>query len=364
MAKDIKQLREDIGQIDKEMASLFEARMNKAAEIADYKKQNDLPVYDPKREAELLKANENYISNPDIKPYYRDFLQTQFRLSKAYQTSLLGTPKVAYSGVPGAFAYVAAKKAFPEGELIPCPNFSAAYQSVVDGDSTYCVLPIENSFAGDVGNVMDLIFNGPLVAVGQLEIPVSQNLMAVKGTSLSDVKLVYSHPQALEQCQRFIEDRRLGKKEAVNTAIAAKEVAEKGDKTIAAIASKETAELYWLDIIAPDINEAKNNTTRFLVFAKSQNKIDPSEKGVSSLLLFTVKNESGSLAGALNIIGAHSYNMRNLKSRPMKELMWSYYFFVELEGNIDSPEGEMMLTELKVICDRVKSAGVYKEINQ
>ena len=144
-----------------------------------------------------------------------------------------------------------------------------------------------------------------------------------------------------------------------NTALAAKFVAERGDKTVAAIASGDSAALYDLSILAQGVNRSQMNTTRFAVLSRAEERQISTKAGAHFVLLFTVRNEAGSLARALNIIGAHGFNMRTLRSRPMKELLWQYYFYVEAEGNIHGYEGKCMLEELAVCCDKVKVAGSF-----
>lgn len=154
--------------------------------------------------------------------------------------------KIAYSGVEGAFANIAASRIFPDGHLVSFGDFEEAYNAVVDGECDCCVLPIENSFAGEVGQVMDLMFQGSLYINGVYGLPVVQNLLALPGTKMSDIKEVVSHPQALSQCAAYITKHGYSMRQSSNTARAAKEVVERGDPHVAAIASAETAELYGL----------------------------------------------------------------------------------------------------------------------
>ena len=352
--------RKIIKETDAQMAKLFQKRMECVEQIALYKKSNALPIYDSKREAELLAENSALIEDETIRQYYFDFLKSNMAISKAYQQRLLNGLKIAYSGVPGAFAHIAAEKMFPGATHIACRSFDEAYKKVEDGQADTCVLPIENSTAGDVGTVMDLIFSGSLFINRMFELEVDQCLLAKEGASVFDIKTVVSHPQALEQCRQYINEHGFAEKEATNTAVSAKAVAEGDDKTVAVIASDRTGELYGLKVLANRINQSRNNTTRFAAFAKSLNIPDKSVKmGEHFILVFTVKNEAGALAKCLDIIGAHGFNMRNLRSRPMKELMWNYYFFVELEGNVNTEDGNTMMRALQTLCDRLKLVGTY-----
>ncbi|MBR5900306.1 MAG: chorismate mutase [Clostridia bacterium] len=360
--ENINKSRENINKIDEQISKLFEQRMQEVEAIANYKKERGIPVFDAVREQEHLASSASKISNAKFSGYYVDFLKNVMRISKDYQNALINGMKVVYGGVEGAFAMMAAKKAFPNAEFIPCTDFNEAYKGVEEGKYDAAVLPIENSFAGDVGVVMDLAFSGTLYINQIIDLDVVQNLLAVKGAKLENIKKVISHPQALAQCDEFINKHALEVENFSNTALAAKYVANQNDLTIAAIASEETASLYGLEVLANGINSARNNTTRFAVFTRTQNLPEETDRTGNEhfILLFTTKNEAGALAQTLNIIGAHNFNMRNLKSRPMKELIWSYYFFVEAEGNINTVNGKEMLQELSAVCSRLKLVGTYK----
>lgn len=355
----INDIRNKINDIDKEMAKLFEQRMEAATEVAKYKKEYALPVLDSKREQEVISNNVKYINDEKIKEYYVNFLQTTMDISKKYQTSLLQGMKVAYSGVKGAFAYNAAKKMFPDATYVSYLSFNDAYKACEKGECDVCVLPLENSYAGEVGVVMDLMFSGSLYINQVYELEVNHNLIVKKGTNINEIKTIYSHKQALDQCANYINEHKFSTIEVPNTALAAKYVSENDDKTIAAIASSDTATIYDLDIIAKNINESSANTTRFGAFCRTLHQSNANHKDEHAILVFTVKNEAGALAQTLNIIGSYNYNMRSLRSRPMKELLWNYYFYVEIEGNINSLEGKEMIKALNVFCDKLKVVGIF-----
>ena len=207
---------------------------------------------------------------------------------------------------------------------------------------------------------MDLIFSGSLYVNQVIDIPIVHNLLANEGATLESIKEVVSHPQALSQCSAYISKRGYEQRPYTNTALAAKLVKESGSCEIAAIASDETASLYGLKILESSINESRNNTTRFAVFSRSLNQSKSINKmGEHFILVFTVLNEAGALAKTLNIIGSYGFNMRTLRSRPMKDLQWNYYFFVEADGDINSNDGQDMIRQLKTVCDRLKVVGTY-----
>lgn len=354
----LEQAREVINQIDQDMANLFAQRMQAVKQVAEYKKENGLPVFDASRENAVVEKNAKLIADDEIRAYYVGFIKNTMELSKQYQHKILEGQKIAYSGVEGAFANIAAKRVFPDGLISSYSDFNEAYQSVVNGECDCAVLPIENSYAGEVGQVMDLMFNGSLYVNGVYGLKIKQNLLGVDGANVKDIKTVISHPQALNQCAEYIKQNDFIKLEEKNTAVAAQKVAALNDKSVAAIASFETAELYGLNVLDHDINASDGNTTKFAVFSRVQNK-NVNKKSNTFLLLFTVKHEAGALAKAVNVIGKYGFNMNALRSRPMKDLAWQYYFYVEAEGDETSAEGQKMLKELSKHCDKLKVVGHF-----
>ena len=358
----IDEYRKEINEIDKEMAGLFEKRMAVSKKVAEYKSEYGLPVKDSTRESQIYAKCAETINNPEIESYYVGFQQNVIALSCEYQERLMNGVKVSYSGVEGAYAYLAAKKLFPEAELVPCANFGPAYNAVLEGKADFAVLPLENSYAGDVGAVMDLAFEGPLHVNRVCTLNIEHSLLAVPGASLSDIKTVVSHSQALQQCDEYIRSHGFETKEYVNTARAAQFVKEQNDKSIAAIASPETAGIFGLTMLDSKINTANNNTSKFAAFAKTPVPY-ASIKGRKAgyIIVFSVKNEAGALAMTLDILGAHGYNLRNLKSRPLKGSMFEYYFYIEADGDIQNENGQNTLRELSVVCEKLKLLGAYVE---
>ena len=261
--------------------------------------------------------------------------------------------KIAYCGTQGSFSEIAAGKLFPKGKLLPCPSFQAAYDLVVKGDAQAALLPIENSYAGEVAATVDLLYRGSLKVKDVYEMKIEQNLVGVKGASLEDVNTVVSHPQALAQCAEYIAAHKFSEIVSENTAFAAKAVADKGAKNLAAIASRACAELYGLEVIAENVAESRENTTRFALFTQGEGKKRESEH---LILLFAVGDRSGALAEALQIIARYGYNMKSLHSRPLKDRPWQYYFYVEAEGNGSE---DALLNGLKDCCADVKIAGRF-----
>ena len=358
----LEDLRSQMQVTDKEMAALFERRMHLSEGIIRNKMAKGLPILDAEREKRLLDNNLSFLTDPALKEYYVLFLKNVMDLSKAYQSRLMTGMKVAYSGLPGAFAQIAVGHLFPDAEQIPCPDFESAYKACETGKADVAVLPVENSYSGEVGNVIDLIFDGSLFINMMVELGVTQNLLGVRGASKEDIHTVVSHPQALSQCAEFIHEMGYATQEYENTALAAKFVADSGNKTLAAIGSLDNAKRYGLEVLASNINNAATNTTRFAALSRVRNEPSRDATGEFFILVFTVKNEAGALAKVLNIIGSHGFNMTNLRSRPMKKGLWNHFFFAELEGNAHSENGRDLLTQLNTVCSQLKLVGTYKRL--
>jgi len=356
MSNKLEEARKIINEVDSQMAELFIKRMRAAEMVYEHKKEFGLPILDQKREDAVIEKNASLVEDEILKGYYIDYLKHLMGVSRAYQYRMQSGLKVAYSGVEGAFAHIAAGRIFPEGNRVSYSDFKAAYDSVVRGESDVAVLPIENSYAGEVGQTIDLIFSGGLFINGIYELDIHQNLLGVPDATVEDIKKVTSHPQALSQCHDYIKLRGFTTEESNNTALAAKRVAEAKDKSLGAIASVETAEIYGLKVIEANINKSGENTTRFAVLSKVK---ATSPMLSSSVLMFAVKNEAGSLANAIGIIGKYGYNMTALRSRPMKKHSWQYYFYVEIDGTTDTENGKKMIEELNQVCDQLKVAGTF-----
>lgn len=351
--------RRSINEIDEEMAKLFEKRMRAVEMVAEHKMTYGLPILDKERESYIIKKNSELIEDNTLREYFVKFLESNMEISKNYQLRISEGMNIAFCGTLGAFAHIATTKLFPTAKKSAYGDFASAYSSVVNGECDAAVLPLENSYNGEVGQVTDLMFSGTLYVNDMLELAVTQDLVVLPGTKLDDIKEVVSHPQALGQCADYIRRHGFMQREYSNTALAAKFIKENGDKSIAAIASEEAARIFGLEVLERKINESSLNTTRFAVFSRAENKHKTSEMGVHTILLFTVRNVPGALARAIDIIGKHGFNMRSLRSRPMKDLLWQYYFYVEAEGNINTSEGQAMMVELQDYCDRLKAVGTY-----
>ena len=356
MSNKLDEARKIINDVDSQMAELFVKRMRAAELVYEHKKEYGLPILDTNRENAVIEKNSALVEDEILKGYYIDFIKNMMATSRAYQYRMQSGLKIAYSGVPGAFAHIAAGRIFPDASRVPHSDFKAAYNAVVNGECDAAVLPIENSYAGEVGQTIDLIYSGGLYINGIYELEIHQNLLGLADATIEDITRVTSHAQALSQCHDYIQFRGFNTEEANNTAAAAKTVAKMQDKSLGAIASLETANIYGLKVLEANINKSGENTTRFAVLSKV---CASTPSHTNSVLMFTVKNEAGSLAKAISIIAKYGYNMTALRSRPLEKHSWQYYFYIEIDGLTNTEDGCDMLEELGHICDKLKVAGSY-----
>lgn len=357
--KRLNALRARIDDVDREMATLFRRRMEAVREVATIKRETGEAIYDPRREASVVADRTAELDDATLAPYYSEWLRQTMALSRAYQKRLLEGIRVAYSGVEGAYAALAAEALYPKAQALALGSFEEAYQAVVDARADLAILPLENSDAGEVASVTNLLFEGPLFIERTVDLTVSHVVASLPKTALSDVTTVISHPQALRQCSAFIRAQGWKTEVADNTARAAEMVKTIGNHALVAICSRSAAERLGLSVLRADIANRIQNLTRFAVLGASLPPAPPSDGSAQSVLFFTVKNEAGALGRALNIIGSHGFNLRVLRSHPRKDLLWSYYFYAETEGNLATPMGREMLEALRATCDVVKVVGSF-----
>ncbi len=357
--KELEQAIAEMRAVDREMAALFGKRLNAAREVARAQREMGIPAQEPVDPQSTIDENLPLVGDGELCSYYPLFLRNLMGLSAQAVHRVMDGIRVAYAGVPGAFAAIAAQKIYPDGCTVPYPDFRAAYQAVEEGECDCAVLPIENSYAGEVAQVMDLAYFGSLHINAVYEAQIHQCLLGTRDATVEGVREVTSHPQALSQCAEYIAAHGLLASEANNTALAARRVAEEGNPALAAIGSPEAAELYGLKILAANINESASNTTRFAVFTRVPHTAGAGENDSRFIMTFTVKNEAGALAKAISIIGECGFNMRALRSRPTKKLIWSNFFYLEGEGNLASDAGREMLRRLGELCSGLKVLGSY-----
>ena len=353
----LEQARAEINAVDAQLAALFERRMAAVLSVAQYKQAHRLPVYDAAREAVVLEKAAARIQDPALRPYYKDRVQNLMDVAKQYAAVVLGQNRAANQGVDGAFAPNALRALFPHAEAVSYSTWDEVFEAVASGEAAHGVVPFENSHAGDVSAVLDLCYNYPeLWVVDVYDLPISQNLLVLPGTQLSDLTRVYSHQQAIAQSETFLKQFGLPATAMPNTAMAAKFVAESGDRTKAAIASAETAALYGLEVLVPSINTDGDNTTRFIVLSREK-----PTGGNRFSLLFTLDNKPGKLAEVIQVIGRFGYDMESIKSRPLPHVQFEYYFYVQLvcPANAATDDCAKLVHELENVCRTVRILGVF-----
>jgi prephenate dehydratase len=254
---------------------------------------------------------------------------------------VVGGKRVAFQGEPGAYSEMATIQYFRNSNLVPMKSLQAVFDGLRQGDVDFGVVPIENSIEGSVNETYDLLLDTDFVVSGEIYLRVRHCLIVNKGGG-SDIRSVYSHPQALAQCRRYLQGRKLATVSAYDTAGAVKMIKQKKTMKVAAIASRRAAELYDMDILDEGIEDSKNNFTRFLILSKKRTKTTGRD-GTS--MIFSVKHIPGSLYSILEEFANRNINLTKIESRPKKEKPWEYNFYVDFEGHIDN----------KIITDAVES---------
>jgi prephenate dehydratase len=265
---------------------------------------------------------------------------------------------ISYQGEPGANSHIACRDVYPDWTPKPCPTFEDAFAAVTEGDAELAMIPIENSVAGRVADIHHLLPESGLHIVGEYFLPIHHQLMGVRGASLATIKTVQSHVQALGQCRRTL--RKLGLTAVVgaDTAGSARQIAEAGDPTRAAIASRLAAEVYGLDILAEDIEDEAHNTTRFIVLSPQAARIAPSGDCVTSFV-FRVRNIPAALYKALGGFATNGVNMTKLESYMIEGQFTATQFYAEVEGHPEEPGLKRALEELDFFSRQLSILGTY-----
>lgn len=374
---DLQEIRNEIDCVDRELVKLFEKRMELTTNVAKYKIETGKKVLDPEREQQKLAAIEELVSNEMNKRSINEIFTQIMANSRKYQYMLLESMgqtlredyevldelpvkgcRVVYQGVPGAYAYIAVKRFFGEDvDNYNVKTWRDAMEAVKRGDADYAVLPIENSTAGIVSDVYDLLQEYNNYIVAETYVKVEHALLGLPGASVSDIKSVYSHAQALMQCRSFLNAHQEWQtSEMINTAVSAKKVMEDGDKSQAAIASVEAAKLYGLDILQEKINTDDNNTTRFVIISNKRAFLKNAGK-VS--ICFETEHTAGSLYDMLSHIIYNGLNMTKIESRPIEGKAWQFRFFIDFMGNIDDASVMNALRGIEEEAMNIKLLGNY-----
>lgn len=378
---ELSQLRNEIDEIDNQLVELFCRRMDVSARVADYKRANNMPILVPSREREILvKIAEK--AGPEMGNYARVLYSMLFELSRGYQSkrnmvlsalyerinnSIETTPNlfpqapmVACQGVEGAYSQIACEKIFKSPFIMYFKNFDAVFTAIEQGLCQYGILPIENSTAGSVNKVYDLMIRHNFSIVRTFRMKIDHNLLTCKGATLADIKEIYSHEQAISQCSDFLKELTGVKVIPVeNTAVAAQMVASSGRKDIAALSSRSCAELYGLQCLASSVQDKGNNHTRFICISKNLEIYPGSDK---TSIMMILPHRPGSLYRILARLYTLGINVTKLESRPIPDREFEFMFYFDLETSIYSQEFVQLMCELEDLCEEFKYLGSYSEV--
>ena len=368
--------RTEIDKIDKEMTKLLEKRMNISKSISKYKMEHDMQIFHPEREKIVIEKNKGYLENKEygdlVESYYDNlmYLSRLVQQKEIYSENNIYTKPykndrenlvVGYQGVPGSFGNEAMLKYFKNiKEAKSYEKFEDVFKAVEDGEIEYGILPVENSSTGGIGKVEDLLQEYNLYIFGEECIRISQNLVGIKGATVDDIKEVYSHPQGFEQSTKFFDKHKdYNLIPYSNTAISAKLVSDLKDKSKAAIASERAAKLYDLKIIKKDVNDLKNNYTRFIVIGRDLECDETCDK-VS--ILFSIEDTSGGLYTVIRDIKEFGLNMSKIESRPNRNNPWNYIFFVDFDGNLFDVNIKKAINTIARSSKYFKLLGCYRDV--
>lgn len=374
--KDLKKIRGEIDEIDSQIVSLYEERMRLTAEVAEYKISVGKQVLDRQREAEKLNRVKDQ-AKEENRYGVGELFEQIMAMSRKRQYQLLQqrgkvqglgfqkveelpfcTRRIVYQGTEGAYSQLALKAYFGDGmEEYPVDTWRDAMGAIQSGEADYAVLPIENSSAGIVGENFDLMLEYDNYIVAEKTIKIEHALLGLPDAEISDIRTVYSHPQALMQSVDFLDGHDGWSRVPVkNTAVAAKQVVKEQRKDQAAIASEVTAGIYGLKILKKNINYSDENSTRFIIVGGEKVRLEDAAK-VS--ICFEVSHESGSLYRMLSHFMFNDLNMVKIESRPIKDKSFEYRFFVDIEGNLGDEAVQNALKGLLEEALYVKILGNY-----
>ena len=378
---DLNEIRGQIDGIDRELVALFCRRMALSAQVADYKKENNLPIYVPARERAILQQVAEQ-AGPELEKDARILYSMIFELSRGYQSRrntavsplfsriadaiektphlFPQNPMVACQGVEGAYSQIACEKIFQSPFILYFKNFEGVFNAIDQGLCRYGILPIENSTAGSVNKVYDLMIRHNFSIVRTFRMKVDHNLLANPGTALSDIKEIYSHEQAIGQCAEFLKTLPgVTVIPVANTAVAAQMVASSGRKDVAALSSRACAELYGLAVLAHSIQDKGNNHTRFICISKDL-EIYPGSDRTS--IMMVLSHKPGALYKVLSRLYTLGINVTKLESRPLPDREFEFMFYFDLETSVYSQEFVQLMCELEGLCEEFKYLGSYREV--
>lgn len=365
-------LRQKINETDEMLVKLFIERMVLAAKVGEYKSEKNMKIYDPVREKDIIERFANGVKiDFDIK-YIEQFLENLMFLSRRLQKDIISRKQevseiknldtniaIGYQGVPGCYSYQVGLEYFGEEiETLSCHSFRDVFEALAKGKIQYGVLPIENSTSGSINDVYDLLREYEFYIVGEKCLRVEHNLLAVEGAEISDIREVYSHLQGLIQCSTFLSQYPKWKQiPYFDTAGSAEYVAKEGLKSKACIAGKKAASAYGLSVISRDIQDNRNNSTRFVIISKE--KLDMKNADKISIV-FSVPHRPGTLYGILRHFAEGNCNLMKIESRPLEDKAWEYFFYVDFNGNVNEEGIKGILADVEKECSYLRLLGNYR----
>ncbi|MCQ2968839.1 MAG: chorismate mutase [Clostridium sp.] len=356
---DIDKLRDEIDDIDKQIIELFEKRMDVVLNVAKYKMERNLPIFNATRENSVIEKNLNRLKNKEYSDYAKDFLNNMMTTSRELQKSIMSSIKVGVQGVEGSFSEEAKINYFGEEKgIVFYDEFEDVFNALKNDEIEYGVLPVENSSTGAITVIYDLMKDYGFYILGEQCVKVKQNLIGLKGTKISDIKEVYSHPQGFAQSSEFLKKHKEWSKILYhNTALSVKHVCEIGDKSKVAIASERAAKRYGLEVIKENINNEVENTTKFIVIGKNL-EYDKDSNRIS--IVFSLEDEAGTLYKLLRHFSENNINLKKIESRPISNLPWKYVLYIDFEGNLDVAEVKNAISLIEEKSRYFKLLGNYK----
>ena len=379
---ELEQYRQEIDRIDGELVQLFLERMAVTGKVGEYKQRAGIPVLDAGREKQVIAAKTALTGDParkaDVAALYEGIMAISRRQQRklvregaeepgyaAYAAALaarrepVAAPRVVYQGEPGCYSEEAAVGFFgPEVSSRGLAWFPDVFAALERGEADYAVLPVENSSTGSIRQVYDLLAQYNYYVVGECQVKVEHCLMALPGVALEDIQTVYSHEQGLMQCERYL-DAHWGWRRVptLDTAGSAKQVAESGDRTAAAICSRRAAQIYGLHILAEGVNYNAMNHTRFVVVSPVL-ELRPGRNKISTV--FRLPHQSGSLHEILTVFAVQGLNLLKIESRPIPGRGWEYLFFLDFTGDLAAPEMDGVLHELGQLAAEFRILGNFR----
>lgn len=371
--RELNEVRKDITTTDYQIKELFLKRMKLAEEVAHYKIKNGEKILKADREKELVDVMIQNIPE-NIRPNFSSVLKSTIRVSRKHQYEEVlkenpeklqiptyprnDSPKtVCYQGLPASYQHQAASFLYPSSSYIFTDTFEDVFRKVAEGQAEIGIIPVENSTIGTINEVYDFLVKYQLYITRSHVCRIHHCLASVPGSSLEQIKMVYSIPQAIGQCIHYIEKYKLQANRMTNTAVAANFVAEQKNPAYAAICSPEAAEKYRLQILDENINDYEFNQTRFIAITR-QLTAEKSDDRIS--MVFTIPHICGSLSSTLSIFSDYESNLTEIHSRPQMDMPWTYRFYVDFSGNILEDNTRCLLYQLLEELPCVKILGCYQ----